>query len=143
MEITKTGEQAQKEVDKYNRFVYRRMKAHKQGYVCPECGKSHWTPNVLTHHNYDDYYYLFKCVECGCEWKSNTYKADWSRVERLQSENSRYIRVGDLIVLAIEKYRLRRKFKQEMEILEEGYEPSINYIIKEQETFGIEEGKED
>ena len=143
MEITKTGEQAQKEVDKHNRFVYRRMKAHQQGYVCPECGKSHWTPNVLTHHNYDDYYYQFKCEECGCEWKSNTYEADWTRVENLQAEKGRYMRAGDLIFLAIEKHKLKRKFKQEMEILEEGYEPSINYTIKEQETFGIEEGKED
>ena len=143
MEITKTSKQVQKEVDKHNRFVYRRMKAHQQGYVCPECGKSHQTPNILTHHNYDDYYYQFKCEECGCEWKSNTYEADWSRVENLQIENNRYMTVSDCIFLTIEKHKLNRKFKQEMKTLEEGYEPSINYTIKEQETFGTEEEKKD
>ena len=142
MEITKTGEQVQKEADTRNRFAYRRMKAYAQGYVCPECGKTHFKPQIIEHQDCDDHFFHFRCVSCGCEWKSNVYHADWSRVDRLIAEklgDGKYIPPSGWITLWITKAQLKHRFKKEMKALEVGYDPSVNYIDAEERIVCYED----
>ena len=142
MEITKTSEQVQKEADIQNRLAYRRMKAYAQGYVCPECGKTHFKPQVIEHQDCDDHFFHFQCVSCGCEWKSNVYHADWSRVDRLIAEklgDGKYIPPSGWITLWITKAQLKHRFKKEMQALEIGYDPSVSYIDTEERIVCYED----
>ena len=142
MEITKTSEQVQKEAEQRNRFAYRRMKAYAQGYVCPECGKTHFKPQVIEHQNFDDHFFHFQCVSCGCEWKSDVYHADWSRVDRLEAEvvgEGKYVPASSWITLWITKAQLKHRFKKEMKALEIGYDPSVNYIDTEKRIVCYED----
>lgn len=135
MNITKTSSEAQKERDEANKLIYRRIKARGQGYVCPECGKSHWTPNIIEHYTECEHYFKFACESCGCEWESNVYWVDWSKIQSVEAN----ISARNMISWWLIKGSFKRKFKNDMKALEDGYDPSVDYSVKEEKQLNERE----
>ena len=131
MDITKTSSEAQRERDEANKLIYRRIKARGQGYVCPECGKSHWTPNIIEHYKECEHYFKFACESCGCEWKSNVYAVNWSQLYALEAK----VPARDLISWWWIKNKFKRSFKHDMKALEDGYDPAVDYNEKDKEEI--------
>lgn len=131
MNITKTSSEAQRERDELNKLIYRRINAREQGCTCPECGKSYCIPNIIEHCMEYAYGFKFACKSCGCEWASNAYDVDWRELELLATN----ILARNIISWLLLKSAFKRIANNDMKALEDGYDPSIDYGIKEQEQL--------
>lgn len=119
--------------DEMNKLAYRKRKALSQGYVCPKCGHSHWLPQIVPCES-DSYnkFFKFTCIACENEWTSHSYDYDKDKLTAFIGEVSN---TNNMLIYTINKWQIEHQAKRELALLEEGYDPTVDYIEKVEEEL--------